>query len=265
MPIRTHLASWRLVRRSSGSTLSHPCIDRPRISMRRAPVVATSVSDCAGSTRTNTPPWPLAATAMLPPIKNASPPNIFFSVKPDSPASNSRMRPASSSSYATAAIVRQDDDEPTALSVRIRGSFGGRDRAVMSADDGGSRTHPRRYGFSRQPRASSAISAANATSVTSAVTTSESSGRGSTTARSRAASPEASSARRPLRSRPSCSLRSWPTRNRRRSLRLSPPTQPPSSRDGRTSSGCGTSGWRLRGGRRRTPRGRFRPRGAPGP
>ena len=28
--------------------------------------------------RTKTPPWSLAAVAMLPPIKKASPPNTFF-------------------------------------------------------------------------------------------------------------------------------------------------------------------------------------------
>jgi hypothetical protein len=106
-PSSTHFASCRLVRTSSGSTRSHPCILRPRISMRRALVVATSLSDCAGSTRTNTPPWLLAATAMLPPMRKASPPNIFFSVSPDSAPSSSRMRSASSSSYATAAIVHQ--------------------------------------------------------------------------------------------------------------------------------------------------------------
>jgi hypothetical protein len=73
VPSSTHLASWRLVRRSAGSTRCHPCTCRPRISMRRAFVVATTASECAGSTRTKTPPWPLAATAMLPPMRNASP------------------------------------------------------------------------------------------------------------------------------------------------------------------------------------------------
>jgi hypothetical protein len=107
-PSPTHFASCRLVRTSSWSTRTHPCIRRPRISMRRAFVVATNLSDCAGSTRTNTPPWPLAATAMLPRMRKASPPNIFFSVRSASPRSSSRMRSASSSSYATEAIVRHE-------------------------------------------------------------------------------------------------------------------------------------------------------------
>jgi hypothetical protein len=113
VPSFTHFVSCRWVRTSPGSTRSHPFIRRPRISMRRALVVATSRSDCAGSTRTNTPPWPLAATAMLPPMRKASPPNIFFSVRPDSAPSSSRMRSASSSSYATAAIVHQGESDQT--------------------------------------------------------------------------------------------------------------------------------------------------------
>ena len=104
-PSSTHFASCLLVRTSSGPTRNHPRICRPRISMGRAVVVATRVSDCSGSTRTNTPPWPLAATAMLPPMRKASPPNIFFSVRSALPPSSSRMRSASSSSYATTQIV----------------------------------------------------------------------------------------------------------------------------------------------------------------
>ena len=41
-PSPTHLASSRLVRTSSGSTLSHPSSDRPRISMGRAFVEASA-------------------------------------------------------------------------------------------------------------------------------------------------------------------------------------------------------------------------------
>src|SRR5204862_315344 len=52
----------------------------------------------SGSTRTRIPPWPLAAIAMLPPIKNARPPNIFCSVRPARSPSKVRMRAASSSS-----------------------------------------------------------------------------------------------------------------------------------------------------------------------
>ena len=108
VPSSTHLASWRLVRTSCDSTRSHPFIDRPRIFMGRAFVVATSASDCAGSTRTRSPPWPLAATAMLPPMRKASPPNILCSVRSDSLPASSRIRSASCSSYGTTAIVRQD-------------------------------------------------------------------------------------------------------------------------------------------------------------
>ena len=36
----------------------------------------------SGPTRTRMPPWPLAATAMLPPTRKARPPNIFFSLRP---------------------------------------------------------------------------------------------------------------------------------------------------------------------------------------
>src|SRR6187551_4033748 len=44
---------------------------------------------------------------MLPPMRKASPPNIFFSVRSGSLPTSSRMRSASCSSYAIAAIVRQ--------------------------------------------------------------------------------------------------------------------------------------------------------------
>src|SRR6478752_291314 len=95
-------------------TRSQPCIGRPRISIGRAFVVATSSSDMAGSTRTITPPCPLAATAMLPPIRKASPPNICFSVSSCSPATSSRIRSASASSYAMVAIVHKAGYRPIA-------------------------------------------------------------------------------------------------------------------------------------------------------
>ena len=44
--------------------------------------VVDSCSVSAGSQRNNSPPWPLAATAMFPLIRNASPPNIFISLNP---------------------------------------------------------------------------------------------------------------------------------------------------------------------------------------
>jgi hypothetical protein len=65
-----------------------------------------SFADLLGSTRTNTPPWPLAAMAMFPLTRKASPPNIFFSVSRGSLSSNSRSRSANSASYATSGIVQ---------------------------------------------------------------------------------------------------------------------------------------------------------------
>src|SRR3954466_15130343 len=76
VPIFTHCSSSRFVRRCSSSTRSQPCISRPRISISFASALATKLSDCVGSHRTSTPPWPLAAIAMLPPTRNARPPNI---------------------------------------------------------------------------------------------------------------------------------------------------------------------------------------------
>src|SRR5579863_4106908 len=69
--------------------------------MGSAVVRLVILSDSAGSTRTSTPPWPLAAIAMLPPTRKAMPPNIFFSLTPRSAERSSRIRWASSSSYAT--------------------------------------------------------------------------------------------------------------------------------------------------------------------
>jgi hypothetical protein len=51
-----------------------------------------------GSTRTMTPPWLLAAMAMLPPMRNARSPSIFISVNSGSLEMSCSMRPASSSS-----------------------------------------------------------------------------------------------------------------------------------------------------------------------
>jgi hypothetical protein len=72
---------------------------RPRISNGAAPGSASRVSVWSGSTRTSNPPCPLAATAMCPPRRKASPPNIFFSMT-GTPAVCSRIRAASASSYA---------------------------------------------------------------------------------------------------------------------------------------------------------------------
>src|SRR4051812_46646173 len=67
--------------------------------MTCTPGSASSCSVWSGSTRTISPPWPLAATLMLPPMRNASPPNIFFSTG-RSAAIRVRIRSASTSSYA---------------------------------------------------------------------------------------------------------------------------------------------------------------------
>src|SRR3954467_9920894 len=99
-PRFTHAESARLVATSAAATRSHPSIALPRITIGSAGVVDTSFADCSGSTRTRMPPWPLAATAMLPLTRKASPPNIFFSVRRFSPATSSRIRSARSSSYA---------------------------------------------------------------------------------------------------------------------------------------------------------------------
>ena len=70
----------RRSRRRRRRPAASPVISRPRISIGCAGVVAMSRSPSSGSTRTRMPPLPLAATAMLPPTMNPSPPNIFFSV-----------------------------------------------------------------------------------------------------------------------------------------------------------------------------------------
>lgn len=56
MPRRLPGAQKSIERTSSGSTRSQPRIGRPRISIGRAFVAATSGSDSAGSTRTSNPP-----------------------------------------------------------------------------------------------------------------------------------------------------------------------------------------------------------------
>jgi hypothetical protein len=83
---------------SESSTCSHPGIGRPRISIWRAFVLARTSSTPAGPARTISPPRWLTVSAILPSIKNASPPNIRFSVKSCSRASASRTRLASFSS-----------------------------------------------------------------------------------------------------------------------------------------------------------------------
>ena len=77
-------------------TCSHPGMSEPRMFISVAFVVATRASTCAGSTRTMTPPSLLEAMAMLPRMRKASPPNIFFSVSSGSLPMSCRLRRASS-------------------------------------------------------------------------------------------------------------------------------------------------------------------------
>src|SRR5439155_914105 len=71
----------------------------------------TSASVSSGSTCTSRPPCPLAETDMLPPTRNARPPNIRCSVRSGSPAISSRIQLARSSSYATSADERGEPAE----------------------------------------------------------------------------------------------------------------------------------------------------------
>ena len=104
-PMSTHFVSCRFVRRSFGSSRSHPWIGRPRMTIGVALVVSTSLSEAAGSTRTRSPPWPIAATAMLPPTRNARPPNIFFSESSRSVHTTSLMRWARCLSYGIVFLI----------------------------------------------------------------------------------------------------------------------------------------------------------------
>src|SRR5574338_269704 len=99
-PRSTHSPSSSSPATSSASTRSQPGIERPRITMKRASVVATRSSDASGSTRTRMPPCPLAAIAMLPPTRNARPPKILCSVTSAPSRTSPRIRAASASSYA---------------------------------------------------------------------------------------------------------------------------------------------------------------------
>src|SRR5262249_50513879 len=102
----THRSSWALVRTPSASTRSHPSMTRPRIWKGSAWGLRSRASVSVGSQRSNRPPWPLTLTDMLPPIRNASPPNIRCSVTPACDATSSRTRWARSSSYATRGLFR---------------------------------------------------------------------------------------------------------------------------------------------------------------
>jgi hypothetical protein len=81
-----------------GTDRNHPGMSRLRMFISVAFVVVTREFDCAGSTRTMAPPSPLAAMAMLPRMRKASPPNIFLSVSSGSLPMSWRIRSASSSS-----------------------------------------------------------------------------------------------------------------------------------------------------------------------
>ncbi len=85
-PRSTQVASSASSRTDSLSTRIQPGISRPRITTSRAGVSSTRRSDSEGSTRSMSPPWPLADTARLPFTRNARPPNIRCSRTPSSPA-----------------------------------------------------------------------------------------------------------------------------------------------------------------------------------
>ena len=95
-----------------------PLHGSPRISTRFARVVATRLSEFARSTRTMIPLWPFAATAMLPPRRNASPPNIFISLRSGSCANSSRGRGACSYGACLRRSSSADDGWDRPASVR---------------------------------------------------------------------------------------------------------------------------------------------------
>ena len=97
-PRWTQASSCCSVCTPSASTRSHPRASRPRITIGSTCSPSSSDSVSSGGTLTSRPPWPLAATDMLPSTRNARPPNMVFSTMPDSPPRSSRMRAARSSS-----------------------------------------------------------------------------------------------------------------------------------------------------------------------
>src|SRR5438094_8759908 len=108
-PRVTH--EWRAasVRKPAGPTKSHPAGERPPgpRSNGFAPGSRSNPTVWAGSTRT-IKSSPCTPTAMLPPRRNAIPPNICFSTIPDRPASSFRTRAACTSENVTVpARVRQ--------------------------------------------------------------------------------------------------------------------------------------------------------------
>src|SRR4029450_8938432 len=88
----------------------------------------TRASDRAGSTRTRRPPWPRGATAMLPPISKASPPNIFRSVRQGAPAAGADGSPAARVANAVREVlVVGHGGDPTAT----MGRSGGQRRRLL--------------------------------------------------------------------------------------------------------------------------------------
>ena len=75
-----------------------PAADGSPVHLHGAAVVFRSRSARAASTRTRSPPWPLAATATRPATRKASPPNIVCSRTVGLSASIFRTRAANRAS-----------------------------------------------------------------------------------------------------------------------------------------------------------------------
>src|SRR5438552_4793387 len=142
-PRATH--EWRAasVRKPTGPTKSHPAGERPPgpRSNGFAPGSRSNPTVWAGSTRTIRSS-PCTPTAILPPRRNAIPPNICFSTIPDRPASSFRTRAACTSENVNVpARVRQamnlaasSAENRSMPSVRNRGHLPGELVARQLAD-----------------------------------------------------------------------------------------------------------------------------------
>src|SRR6266480_3841315 len=143
-PRVTH--EWRAasVRKPTGPTKSHPAGERPPgpRSNGFAPGSRSNPTVWAGSTRTIRSS-PCTPTAILPPRRNAIPPNICFSTIPDRPASSFRTRAACTPENVNVpARVRQamnlaasPAQRRSMSSVRNRGHLPGELVALQLADD----------------------------------------------------------------------------------------------------------------------------------
>jgi hypothetical protein len=96
VPISIHWASWSSVRRSSELTRNHPGMSWPRMFISVGFVVAIRGMRLRGIDADHGATPLLAAMAMLPWTRKASPPNIFFSVNSGALPMSWRIRSASS-------------------------------------------------------------------------------------------------------------------------------------------------------------------------